>query len=912
MEADRWKLVDDLLQSALELAPERREEFLHQACASDLSLADEVRSLLTSYRRAGDFLERPAAEMAARAIAAETEPSLTGSPIGQVISHYRILKMIGRGGMGSVWLAERCDGRFERKVAIKFLQLAVLDQAGAERFKREGAILGKLAHAQIAELIDAGLTATGEPFLVLEYVEGLAIDEYCDRNKLGIDARIHLFLDVLSAVSHAHSNLIVHRDIKPSNVLVSNDGQVKLLDFGIAKVLADEANPSGATMLTLEGGAALTPRFAAPEQVSDGNITTATDIYALGVLLYVLLTGQHPAGPGPVSAAKLIKTILDEEPARASNAISAANADTAANRGATLERMERQLRGDLDRILAKAVKKNPADRYASATAFADDLRRYLDHKPVLARPDSLGYRARKFIRRNRVPVAIAALAFIATVAGVTEIVIQYRRARAQRDFAFQQVVRIHQHDDFLDFLLSDAAPSGKPYTVNDLLGRAERIVERQKPSPMQLELFEWIGTDYSSQDQPGLARPILERAYNLSQQSSDPEVRARGSCDLGVALARDEDLKRADKLILQGLKELPEDSQYALERISCLRQGSEVSTEKGETNEGVRRMELAQQILRASPFDSDDTEMGTSLDLASAYSQAGRDVEAIAEFQRASALMTSLGRDETETAVVLYNNWALELDQVGRPLEAEKIFRRAIDISRDNSTEEAVSQMVLNNYGRALMELDHLPQAGDYAERAYNRAVKTGDELVTIQSLLLRARVYILEHDVPRAEAMLAEVEPRLHEQLPPGHYAFAAVSEDRSLIAMEKHDPSTALKHDDDALAIVEAAVKAGGAGSFLLPAMYTRHSAIELALGRAAEAAADANRALTQLHGAGQPNGASSKSGGAYLAQARALAAEGKPADARAAASRALEQLQDSLGPDHPDTQSARRLAQ
>ncbi len=912
MEAERWKLVDDLLQSALELAPERRDEFLHHACAGDEPLADEVRSLLTSYRHAGDFLERPAAEIAARAIAAETEPLLTGSPVGQVFSHYRILKMIGRGGMGSVWLAERCDGRFERKVAIKFLQLAVLDQAGAERFKREGAILGKLAHAQIAELVDAGLTATGEPFLVLEYVEGLAIDEYCDRNKLDVEARIHLFLDVLSAVAHAHTNLIVHRDIKPSNVMVSNDGNVKLLDFGIAKVLADEANPGGATMLTLEGGAALTPRFAAPEQVSDGSITTATDIYALGVLLYLLLTGQHTAGAGPISAARLMKTILEEEPRRASDAISAANAETAANRGATPEKLRRQLRGDLDRILAKAVKKNPAERYASATAFADDLRRYLEHKPVLARPDSLGYRVTKFVRRNRVPVAVAALAFIATVTGVAEIVIQYRRASAQRDFAFQQLVRIQQHDDFLDFLLSDAAPSGKPYTVNDLLGRAEHIVEKQKPSPMQLELFEWIGVDYASQDQPGLARPILERAYNLSRQSSDPEVRARGSCNLGYALARDEDLKRAEALILEGLKDLPDDPQYALERVSCLRQGSEVSGERGETKEGVRRMELARQILRASPFDSDDVEMGTALDLASAYSVDGRDEEALAEFEHAGALMSSLGRDQTETSVVLYNNWALELDQVGRPLEAEKIFRRVIEISRDNSTEEAVSHMVLTNYGRVQMELDHLPQAADYAERAYSRAVKTGDELVTSQSLLLRTRVYLAEHNAPRAEATLAEVEPRLHKLLPPGHYAFAAVSEDRALIAMEKHDPSTALKQEDDALAIVQAAVKAGGEGSFLLPAMYTRHSAMELALGRATDAESDANHALTELHAAEHPNQASSKSGEAYLAQARALAAEGKTVEARAAASHALDQLQISVGPDHPDTQSARQLAQ
>lgn len=911
METKRWKLVDDLLQSALELIPERREEFLRQACAGDQALADEVKSLLTSYRRAGDFLERPAGEMAARAIA-ETALSLSESLAGQVVSHYRILKMIGSGGMGSVWLAERCDGRFERKVAIKFIRLAVLDVAGAERFKREGAILGKLCHPQIAELIDAGLTPAGEPFLVLEYVEGQPIDQYCDRTKLGIDARILLFLDVLSAVAHAHSNLIVHRDIKPTNVFIRNDAQVKLLDFGIAKVLADEANPGSATLITLEAGTALTPRFAAPEQLSDGAITTATDIYALGVLLYLLLTGQHPAGPGPHSAMRLMRTIVDQEPPRASDAISSADADAAANRAATPEKLRRQLGGDLDRIVAKALKKNPAERYPSASAFADDLRRYLEHKPVLARPDSLGYRTGKFVRRNRAAVAVAALAFVALAAGVAAIVIQGRRARAERDFAFRQLARIEQHDEFLDFLLSDAAPSGKPFTVNELLGRAAHIVERQKPSPMQIELMDWIGVDYGAQDQHKEAQSILEHAYQLSRQSADPAIRASGSCALGFELSRDVDLARGDALIQRGLRELPDDPQYALNRVTCLRQGSQVSREKGEISEAVKRMETARSILRASAFDSDDFEMSIALDLAAAYSEAGRDREAIVEFQHAGSLMSSLGRDETETAVVLYNDWALELDQAGRPLEAEKVFRRVIDISRDNSTEDAVSPMVLNNYARVQRELDRLPQAADYAGRAYNQAIKTGDELVINQSLLERSRIYLAQHDVPRAEAMIALVEPRLRKALPPGHYAFAAISTARGLIAMEKHDLPAAMGFIDEAIATIQAAVKAGGEGGFTLPGLYIDRSAIDLALGRSDQAEADAGRALAALHPDEHSGDISSKLGGAYLAQARALESEGKTAQARTAASQALTQLQASVGPDHPNTQSARRLTQ
>ena len=213
--------------------------------------------------------------------------------------------------MGSVWLAERSDGRFERRVAIKFLRFAVAAHSGAERFKREGKILGQLAHRHIAELIDAGVTPKGEPYLVLEYVEGDHIDEHCDKRGLDVDARIRLFTDVLSAVAQAHGNLIVHRDLKPSNVLVRSDGQVKLLDFGIAKLLGDETGSGEATMLTLDGDSALTPQFAAPEQITGSAITTATDVYALGVLLYILLTGQHPAGASTRCAAELVKAITE-------------------------------------------------------------------------------------------------------------------------------------------------------------------------------------------------------------------------------------------------------------------------------------------------------------------------------------------------------------------------------------------------------------------------------------------------------------------------------------------------------------------------------------------------------------------------------------------------------------------------
>ncbi len=440
MDAKRWRRVDDLLQAALQVPVGQQEEFIHQACGDDAELQHEVSSLLKSHHEADSFLEAPlVAGMALKTPALEEEQEFVDHVVGRVVSHYRILSHLGHGGMGSVWLAERCDGRFERRVAIKFLNIAVNSPLSLERFKREGAILGRLAHPHIAELIDAGVTPAGEPYLVLEHVDGKHIDEYCDEHRLDIDSRINLLLDVLSAIGHSHSNLIVHRDIKPANVLVTDDGQVKLLDFGIAKLLPDGDDPAAATRLTLEGDKILTPRFAAPEQITSGSITTATDVYALGVLLYLLLSGQYSAGVGPHSSTDLVRIIVDSETPKMSLSLASAGAEpttAAAKRATSPDGLKRQLRGDLDTIVGKALKKNPAERYISVAAFADDLRRYLRHEPISARPDTVTYRAAKFVHRNRVGVTVAVTTLLLVIASLSAglYVANRQRALAQKRF----------------------------------------------------------------------------------------------------------------------------------------------------------------------------------------------------------------------------------------------------------------------------------------------------------------------------------------------------------------------------------------------------------------------------------------------------------------------------------------------
>jgi serine/threonine-protein kinase len=906
---EQWRALAPYLDQAIEMDENKRASWLASIRAGNPALADQLAILLQQHRdlAAIGFMEKSAS-------LAEDQPKL----VGQAVGPYTLISQIGQGGMGSVWLAKRSDGRFERNVAVKFLNLVLAGGGNEARFKREGAILGRLSHPNIAELIDAGVSAEGLPYLVLEYVDGLPIDQYCDQNNLDIGRRLKLFVDVANAVAYAHTNLVVHRDLKPSNVLVSNDGKVKLLDFGIAKLLDREDGSAGETMLTVQGGRALTPQYAAPEQLTGQPITAATDVFALGVLLYVLLTGQHPAGKSLASAAELVKAIVDTEPRRLSEVVVASRTDgdaataNAAHRTTSPEKLSRLLSGDLDTIVAKALKKNPLERYSSISAFADDVTRYLKHEPISARADAFTYRALKFVRRNRRAVALATVAVLAVVAGAIGTLLQARAARAQRDFAFRQLENSEAANDLNSFLLSDAAPSGKPFTVNQLLERARHIVERQNANPStRAQLLISIGNQYSTQDEDAKARPLIEEAYKISRGLSDHSTRAQASCALGRLLGRSDNPKNAESLIQEGLKELPNEPQYALDRVSCLAEGSLVARDLGDVQQGIARIEEAQRTLQSAPLNVDVRRLRVSMDLAEAYREAAQLPHAITAFEQASAQLVALGRDDTETAGTLFNNWAMAVKQMGRPLDAERLFRRAIDISRAGEAQQGVSPMLLNNYSSALEDLARFDEAVKYAELAYTRALEAGDEVVINQSLLARARLYRALHSVRKAEAALDEVEPRLRKALPPGHYAFASLLSERSLLALERGDGSAAMQQANDAIDALQTTIKAGKSGVNLLPLLYQRRALVELQTGRPSDAASDMTKAL-DLFGTNTTQGTLSyRTGRAYLYLARALKAEGKDEDCREAARKAAENLVSSVGSDHPDTLSAQQLA-
>ncbi|MGE5124651.1 MAG: protein kinase domain-containing protein [Betaproteobacteria bacterium] len=449
---DRRDRLKELFAEGAGVATEGRDRWLDEACGADLDLRAELESLLLALDRAGDFLESPAVASTGVAAAVLADPARAPSPslVGRSIGPYRIVRELGHGGMGVVYLGARDDEAFEKLVAIKVVQAGYRPTL-LRRFDEERRILAALDHPNVARLLDAGTTADGLPYVVMEYVEGEPIDAWCRERGLSIRQRLELFRQVCAAVQYSHQRLVVHRDIKAGNILVDAQGTPKLLDFGIAKMLAPGADGLATTRTALR---ALTPESASPEQVRGEPVTVSSDVYSLGVLLYHLLTQRSPYSSRPTSEADVVRAICEEQPARPSDAVRDAPAlEGAEDARATARRLGRELRGDLDLIVLKALRKEPERRYASVEQLAADVERHLAGLPVRAAPDSWSYRAGKFLRRRRLAAAVVAAAAVATLAGAGVSLHQARIARRERASAEQRfdMVRRLAHAVIFDF-----------------------------------------------------------------------------------------------------------------------------------------------------------------------------------------------------------------------------------------------------------------------------------------------------------------------------------------------------------------------------------------------------------------------------------------------------------------------------
>ena len=491
MDAVQWQHVERLFHEAAALDPEQRAEYLARECGADAALRAVVESLLRRDRAGVD----PIQEGVSRA-AQDLLQTQANALLGQRLGAWRICKQIARGGMGAVYLAERADGQFEQRAALKILSPALLSPDGLGRFNAERQILARLNHASIARLIDGGTTAEGIPYLVMEYIEGTAIDRYCEERRLDARAQLRLVQKLCAAVDYAHKNLVIHRDIKPSNVLVDAQGEPKLLDFGVAKLL-DGETPIAVPVVTVADLRAMTPRYASPEQIKGETVTTSTDVYSLGLLLYELLTGRYPYEEATNTPAELTRAICESEPERPS---SAARRAVRARTGVMAGNASRMLAGDLDNIVLMALRKEPGRRYDSPLQLAEDIERYLRDEPVRARSSSFSYRTRKFVARHRVGMLGSAAATLLVIGIVTFFGIQLA---AQRDRARAAAAKASAVSAFMVSLFREADPTralGKRVDARVLLERgAARASLELKDSPrIRAALLTAIAQSYAN------------------------------------------------------------------------------------------------------------------------------------------------------------------------------------------------------------------------------------------------------------------------------------------------------------------------------------------------------------------------------------------------------------------------------
>ncbi len=735
--------LEPLLDRALELPPDDRGRLVAQVRRDAPELARELEALLDVERDLDDhgFLSDPIAVRAGDWLTPDS-PSLAGRAIGA----YTLERPLGQGGMGTVWLARRNDGRYEGQVAVKLLNTALIDPIGTERFRREGSTLARLTHPNIARLIDAGLADGGQPFLVLEYVEGRRIDTYCGDEAPSTERRLELFLQVLAAVGHAHANLIVHRDIKPSNILVTADGTAKLLDFGIAKLLEGDTAGGDPTTLTDLGGRALTPEYAAPEQVTGAPVTTATDVYALGVLLYLLLAERHPTGAGLSSRAEHLRAISEVEPTRLSLA-------------ASTERLRRTYRGDLDNIVAKALKKRPEERYATVTGLAEDLRRYLNHEPVTARADSFGYRAGKFLRRHRAGVSIAA-AVAVVLAGTTAFAWREKiSATQQRDEAVYQAQRADAIRNFQTALISQIGVSR--VSLRELLDRGVSALNRRPTSDPRLAaaLLLQFADRYGELEVRDVQRSLLARADSAAAASGDVALRATLACGLARYHA---ELSQVDsgnaviaraKAMMSGSRKLDPDA-----RVACLLSEGILLDLAKKTDSAIALERTALALLDSTGRRGNLEYYVVQTELADLLRSVNRVREAVALDESSRAGLTALGLDNSLLASSVNNNLAQVLLERGERARGLTILRDVLEETRAADSTREVHPVVGFNYASQLFAAGQLDSAL-YWYAAVAKAAQTSRNLeVERRALIGIARTKARLGDPVGAKRALARV----------------------------------------------------------------------------------------------------------------------------------------------------------
>jgi serine/threonine protein kinase len=700
MQAERWRQIEQLYDTARQREEAQRRAFLQEACAGDQALQSEVESLLANEGRAEEFMDSPALQVAARALVQE-QAAAVGMPsggvassrgrdpvddplVGKRVGSYRLVELIGSGGMGSVYRAVRDDDQFQKQIAVKFVHFASQPADLSRRFRDERQILARLEHPNIARLLDAGTREDGLSYFMMEYVEGQPIHRYCDERRLPTRERLKLFRIVCSAVQYAHQNLVIHRDIKPGNILVTDDGAPKLLDFGIAKVI-DPTSPDSSLETTATAGLVMTPEYASPEQVRGEPVSTSTDVYSLGVLLYELLTGHKPYAFKNRLPHEIGKVICESEPQKPSQAVTRLDDDASSStpksashaRQSGPRELQRHLEGDLDNIVLTAIKKDVQRRYGSVEQFSDDIRRHLEGFPVVAREDTLGYQSGKFIQRHSAAVGVALLVLVMLIGGILAIAREVRIANIQRAKAEQRFNDVRKLANSFMFDLE-----------NEIQGLPGSTHAQEKLVKTALQYLDGLARE--STDDPSLGRE-LAAAY---QRVGDIEGR-RGTQNLGNTSAALDSYRKALKIREALAAAFPTNAQ-SRNQLAMIHNRLATTLElrndvAGALEHDYKALELDDASSNANPGDRDSLN-----NLSVSYSAIGRhllmrgdwaaalrnDLKSLSILERVVAIAPSEERFRHNLAGQ-YDQVAYELNKTGDRVKALEYCAKAQIIDKE-------------------------------------------------------------------------------------------------------------------------------------------------------------------------------------------------------------------------------------
>jgi serine/threonine protein kinase len=769
-----WDRIEAVLGALLDAPTKERPALLVKLTAEDPGLREEVQSLLDAHRHAGDFLESPAAEFAALHMIDTDDYADSTQLRDTIVGRYRLIEEIGRGGMGAVWLAERSDGQFDQRVALKLVKRGMDTDEILARFRRERQILARLEHPNIARLLDGGVSEDGRPYFAMEYVPGVSITAYCDRRRASIEERLRLFIAVCRAIEYAHRNLIVHRDLKPSNVVVDDDGHVKLLDFGIAKLLGDEEGEgqhTGASRL-------MTPEYASPEQATGSRITTASDVYQLGALLYELLTGSRP-NPGdritPSDARQFTPAVSLVRPSVAvrqtqkgtnvENDPHAIPERIATERSTTPERLRRRLKGDLDAIVLTAMRNEPEHRYPTADAIADDIERHLALEPIRFGSDRFSYRASKFIRRHRLRVTAVTLILFAVISAVSVYTVQVRK---ERELAQLEAAKSAQNAQLLGRFFEnwdpDAADRGAVNShsvVRDAVARAESEL-RDQPEMLAAALSV-LGDLLTSLHQTSAADSLLARALNMQERRY-----GESNADLAATLFRRGRLEfvvgnfessvtylRRSHAIYLGVfgPRHPETLRAQREIALSLRETGKIAEAEAILRDVMRSLEVIRS--QNSPF---------GLETASTFGytmfMGGRYDEAIAILQATLARQRSILGERYGPTLSTMRYLGSALRDKGDLVGAERLYREAVLTARQlygsDHQETIYGERVLSMLLERKGELDEAEDLSRHALGASLRILSSDHPHVVVERARLGG-ILLDRGNRPEAETLLRQ-----------------------------------------------------------------------------------------------------------------------------------------------------------